>query len=117
MTPSTQSCLRAPAAKSHTRRHLDIRPCQCGIYVPLSRPLVEWLGCVKPAFRPEQMIDIVMAGPADRQEIGHADRVVTEALAFDRGLPPAAEGSWAPCVIDGDPSAAPSQPSGGLSFA
>src|SRR5262249_510373 len=39
-----------------------------------------------PALRAEQMIDVVVAGPADRENIRNAGRIVAEVLALDGSL-------------------------------
>ena len=39
-----------------------------------------------PALRAEQMIDVVVAGPADRENIRNAGRIVAKTLALDGGL-------------------------------
>jgi hypothetical protein len=39
-----------------------------------------------PALRAEQMIDVVVAGPADRENIRNAGRIVAEVLSLDGSL-------------------------------
>jgi hypothetical protein len=38
------------------------------------------------AFRPEQVIDIVVAGPADSEDVWDAGGIAAEILAFNGGL-------------------------------